>query len=64
MHNGSDVADLWLHSQDLNPQDFFFWGFMKSLVYETPMVSDKDFMARVIIVADKIKMTPQWQKVL
>ncbi|GBL91350.1 hypothetical protein AVEN_203500-1 [Araneus ventricosus] len=41
-------------SPDLNPLDFFFWGHMKSLVYEAPVDSAEDLVARIIVTADKI----------
>ncbi|GBN20883.1 hypothetical protein AVEN_5412-1 [Araneus ventricosus] len=45
-------------SPDLNPLDFFFWGHMKSLVCETPVDSAEDFVARIVVAADKINTTP------
>ncbi|GBM72035.1 hypothetical protein AVEN_89792-1 [Araneus ventricosus] len=45
-------------SSDLNPLDFFFWGHMKSLVYQTPVDSAEDLVARIVVAADKINTTP------
>lgn len=45
-------------SPDLNPLDFFFWGHMKSLVYETPVDSAEDLVARIVVAADHINTTP------
>ncbi|GBM45707.1 hypothetical protein AVEN_14150-1 [Araneus ventricosus] len=45
-------------SPDLNPLDFFFWEHMKSLVYETPVNSAEDLVARIVVAADKINTTP------
>ncbi|GBO16290.1 hypothetical protein AVEN_146960-1 [Araneus ventricosus] len=41
-------------SPDLNPLDFFFWGHMKSSVYETPVDFAEDLAARIVVPADKI----------
>ncbi|GBO37895.1 hypothetical protein AVEN_81984-1 [Araneus ventricosus] len=46
-------------SSDLNPLDFFFWEHMKSLVYEMPVDSAEDLVARIVVVADKINTTPE-----
>ena len=40
------------HSPDLTPLDFFLWGLMRSLVYETPVDSEEDLMAWVMTAAD------------
>ncbi|GBL78928.1 hypothetical protein AVEN_48900-1 [Araneus ventricosus] len=45
-------------SPDLNPLNFFFWWYMKSLVYETPVDSAGDLVARIVVAADKINRTP------
>ncbi len=34
-------------SPDLNPLDFFLWGHMKALVYETPVESKENLVARI-----------------
>ena len=39
-------------SSDLTPLDYFLWGHMKILVYETPVDSEEDLLARVIAAAD------------
>ncbi|GBN88525.1 hypothetical protein AVEN_69918-1 [Araneus ventricosus] len=41
-------------SPNLNPLDFFFWGHMKSLVYETRVDSAEDLVARIVVTADKV----------
>ncbi|GBM11235.1 hypothetical protein AVEN_267807-1 [Araneus ventricosus] len=52
---GCGVPVAWPpRSPDLNPLDFFFWGHMKSLVYEMPVDSDED----AVVAADKINTTP------
>ncbi|GBM95153.1 hypothetical protein AVEN_17586-1 [Araneus ventricosus] len=45
-------------SPDLNPLDFFFSGHMKSVVYETPVHSAEDLLARIVVAADKINTPP------
>ena len=40
------------HSPDLTPLDYFLWGHMKSLVYETFVDSEEDVLARVMAPAD------------
>ena len=36
------------HSPDLTPLDYFLWGHIKSLVYETPVDSEEELLARVM----------------
>lgn len=45
-------------SPDLSPLDFFLWGAMKSLVYDTPVNSAVDLVARISIAAATIRETP------
>lgn len=45
-------------SPDLTPVDFFLWGHMKNLVYETPVETEEDLVARVMAAAYIIKHTP------
>lgn len=42
-------------SPDLSPIDFFLWGYMKSLVYETPVESDTDLVARVVAASGEVE---------
>lgn len=54
---GSDVN--WpARSPDLTPLDFFLWGHMKSLVYETPVQSEEDLVARISVAAEMIQTMP------
>lgn len=46
-------------SPDLNPLDFFFWGKMKSLVYETEVETEEDLIARVVAAAGEISDKPE-----
>lgn len=45
-------------SPDLTPLDFFLWGYLKSLVYETPVQSDQDLIARIVAAAGEISDNP------
>lgn len=45
-------------SPDLTPMDFFFWGEMKRLVYETPIETPEELVARVVAAAAIIRETP------
>ncbi|GBM18582.1 hypothetical protein AVEN_47964-1 [Araneus ventricosus] len=57
MGRGGPVS--WpLRSLDLNLLDFFFWRHMKSFVYETPVDSAQDLIARIVVAANKINTTP------
>ncbi|GFX31638.1 uncharacterized protein TNCV_4081621 [Trichonephila clavipes] len=52
---GLDVAGMSCLTStlpDLNPLDFFFWGHLKSLLYETPVASVEDLAARDVVSAD------------
>ncbi|KMQ83534.1 hypothetical protein RF55_19752 [Lasius niger] len=35
-------------SPDLNPIDFFLWGYLKSLVYNTPVENEEDLRNRIV----------------
>ena len=39
-------------SPDLTPLDYYLWGHMKSLIYETPVASKEDLLAQVMTAAD------------
>lgn len=55
---GRDGPFLWpARSPDLNPLDYFFWGYMKERVYETPPEDADDLFNRIFAVAGEI--TPQ-----
>ena len=45
-------------SPDLTSLDFFLWGHLKSLVYETPVMSREDLVARIVAAAGEIRETP------
>ncbi|GBL82217.1 hypothetical protein AVEN_252404-1 [Araneus ventricosus] len=46
-----------------NPLDFFFWGHMKSLVYQTPVDSAEDLVARIVVAAHKINTPGIFERV-
>ncbi|GFX79033.1 uncharacterized protein TNCV_3913201 [Trichonephila clavipes] len=46
-------------SSDLSCLDYFFWGQMKSLVYETPVNSAEELVARISAAAGEIRNTPE-----
>ncbi|GFW50947.1 uncharacterized protein TNCV_3592291 [Trichonephila clavipes] len=46
-------------SPDLSCLDYFFWGQMKSLVYETPVNSAEELIARISASAREIRNTPE-----
>ncbi|GFW21597.1 uncharacterized protein TNCV_4281121 [Trichonephila clavipes] len=43
---------------DLSCLDFFLWGHIKSLVYASPIDSDKALVARIAVVAGDIREMP------
>ena len=45
-------------SPDLTPLDFYQWGHMKSLVYQIPVDTVEDLLARVLGAAQEIQQTP------
>ncbi|KAJ4443930.1 hypothetical protein ANN_05719 [Periplaneta americana] len=45
-------------SPDLTCLDFFLWGHMKQLVYETVVETEEDLVARITIAADAIANMP------
>lgn len=45
-------------SPDLNPLDFFLWGYVKSLVYDTPIVTQEDLLARVMAACTHVQHIP------
>ena len=48
-------------SPDMTPFDFFLWGYLKSLIYKTPVESEMDLVARMDIVAEgKIEENPRF----
>ena len=55
---GRDGPVQWPpHSPDLTAMDFFIWGEMKCLVYETPIDTHEELVARVAEAAAIIRET-------
>ena len=42
-------------SPDLTPLDFFLWGHIKSLVYETPVPGEETLLARILAASDEVR---------
>jgi hypothetical protein len=45
-------------SPDLSALDFFLWGYVKSLVYETPVRGEEDLLARVMAACTHVQGIP------
>lgn len=45
-------------SPDLSSLDYFLWGHLKHLVYETPVDSDEDLVARISVAAACVREIP------
>lgn len=45
-------------SPDLNPCDFFLWGYMKSLVFKTPIDTQEELIARIEQAAATVRQKP------
>lgn len=45
-------------SPDLTPLDFFLWGAMEALVYATPVPTQEDLVARIVIAGETIRTDP------
>ncbi|GFW38398.1 uncharacterized protein TNCV_1332511 [Trichonephila clavipes] len=54
-----EVQCIGLPDQDLSCLHYFFWGQMKSLVYETPVNSTEELVARISAAAGEIRNTPE-----
>ena len=50
------------HSSDLTPMDFFIWGEMKYLVYETPIDTPEELVAHVAEAAAIIRETQSFER--
>lgn len=42
-------------SPDLSPMDFFVWGYMKSLVYASPVRTEQELLNRIMAAAVKVR---------
>ncbi|GFX80977.1 uncharacterized protein TNCV_1909701 [Trichonephila clavipes] len=47
-------------SPDLSCLDFFLWGHMKSIVYDSPVDSNDALVAKIAVVAGDIREIPGW----
>ena len=45
-------------SPDLTPLDFYLWGAMEAFVYETPVLTEQDLMARIVMAGEFIRTDP------
>lgn len=45
-------------SPDLSSMDYFLWGFIKGLVYETPVNSEEELVARIVVAAGELRGAP------
>lgn len=46
-------------SPDLSSLDFFLWGHTKTLIYEIPIDTEEDLVARIIAAANHIQNIPE-----
>lgn len=46
-------------SPDMTPSDFFLWVHTKTLIYETPVETEMDLVARITVAAGQIAEDPQ-----
>lgn len=46
-------------SPDLNPIDFYLWGHVKSIVYETPVATEDELLGRIQAACQQVRDTPQ-----
>ncbi|KAJ4439478.1 hypothetical protein ANN_07602 [Periplaneta americana] len=57
-NNGDFLVNTPPRSPDLTCLDFFLWGEMKQLVYETVVETEEDLVARITVAADVIADMP------
>lgn len=56
--NGGPIPwSAW--SLDLNPIDFFLWGHLKSLVYETPVDREDELLPRIQAACEQVRTIPR-----
>ena len=57
---GRNGPVIWpSRSPDFSPIAYFLWGHMKSMVYETPVESEEDLVARIAVAAGNIAEEPR-----
>ncbi|CAH2109244.1 unnamed protein product [Euphydryas editha] len=55
---------LWPpRSPDLNPLDFFYWGYIKEKVYKKPVTSVEDLRERIFAAAREINEAGHAQRI-
>ena len=52
---GSEGAVQLNGSPDLTPLDFFLWGHIKRLVYETPVPDEETLLVRILADSDEVR---------
>jgi hypothetical protein len=67
-HLDQTYPDAWIgrggsinwpaRSPDLTPLDYFLWGHIKSLVYETPVDTEEDLVARIADACGRVQEMP------
>jgi hypothetical protein len=51
---------IWpLRSSDLTPLDSILWGYIQSLVYEFPVETQHNILARIAVAAGTIRKIPE-----
>ena len=68
LHLNDTLGNRWIgrggpiawppRSPDLTPLNFHFWGHMKTLVYENPLETQQDLVARIQVAARVILDMP------
>ena len=43
----------------MDPLDFFLWSYMKSLIHETPVESEMDIVAKIVVAVVMIVENPR-----
>ena len=54
-HSEDTIARLLIYA-DMILSDFFPWGYLKSLIYETPVESEIDLVAKMVIAAENARV--------
>jgi hypothetical protein len=44
----------------LTPLDYFVWGHVKSLIYDTPVDVEFELVAKILVARDVIHETPEY----
>ena len=54
----NNYTNGWIHSPDLNPLDFYLWGHLKTILYDTPLATVEVLRNRIIAACEKIRNNP------